>query len=59
MFAIINVGFKNNISKNKIRGLVHHYSSLAANYTEDSVDKWFDTTYDKQKGKKGLVFLTF
>ena len=53
MFSIIHVGFKNSISKNKIRGLVHHYSSLAENYTEDSVDEWFDNTYDKQKCKKG------
>jgi len=53
MFSIIHVGFKNSISKNKIRGLVHHYSSLVENYTEDSVDEWFDNTYDKQKCKKG------
>jgi len=53
MFAIIHVGFKNNIVKNKTRGLVHHYSSLAENYSEDDVDKWFDATYDKQKDKNG------
>lgn len=54
MFAIINIGFKHNISKINVRVMVHHYSSLAESYNADKVDNWFETTFNKKKCDKGF-----
>lgn len=56
MFAIIHIGKKQDISKIKTRKLIHHYSSLSENYEEDSVEKWFNNNYEKQKDKTGYGY---
>jgi hypothetical protein len=57
-FALVNIGNKENINKDKVVRLIHQFSQLSkSNYNEDKVDEWINDYYNKVKEGYGWNFI--
>jgi hypothetical protein len=48
-WAIGNIGLKGELRRGKIEELIHSFSKLSSNYSEDTVDTWIDKNLDNIK----------